>query len=87
MTSEGRSDRLVCADCGRSIPWRSDEAGEWPTVEDGETFVTLCFDCYGRRYGKDELEQARGAVHDVQEDERGEDDDRSTDPPMGTEQP
>ena len=67
---DGPSDQLVCAECGREIPWRSDEAGEWPTVEDADGSFSLCFECYGKRYGLDELEQARGAVHDAHEDER-----------------
>jgi hypothetical protein len=27
---------LVCADCSRTVLWHSDEAGEWPTVNDGD---------------------------------------------------
>ena len=65
-----RDEQLVCADCGRSIPWRSDEAGEWPVVEDAGTFRTLCFECYRKRFGEDESTQDSGRTRHEQSDER-----------------
>jgi hypothetical protein len=64
-------DELVCADCGKHIPWRSDEAGEWPAVTDRGSFKTVCLDCYRRRYGADEADQRRLATRLDQADERG----------------
>jgi hypothetical protein len=66
-----RGDLLVCADCGRSIPWRSDEAGEWPVVEDaGGAFRTLCFECYRSRFGEDESDVDSERTRADQSDER-----------------
>jgi hypothetical protein len=67
-----RDELLVCADCGRSIPWRSDEAGEWPVVEDAGVFRTLCFECYRSRFGEDESHQDSERTRDEQSDERSE---------------
>lgn len=64
-------DELVCVDCGRHIPWRSDEAGEWPAVTDAGSFKTVCLDCYQLRYGADEAGQRRLATRLDQADERG----------------
>lgn len=63
-------DKLLCADCGRAIPWRSDEAGEWPVVTDAGSFKTICVDCYGRRYGTDKADHLSWAIHLDQADER-----------------
>jgi hypothetical protein len=62
---------LVCADCGRAILWQSDEAAEWPTVEDGAAFRTVCVDCYRARYGDDEAEESARRTRDEQRDDRG----------------
>ena len=62
---------LTCADCGRSIPWHSDEASEWPPVEDGTKFRTVCVDCYRARYGDDEANESARRTRDEQHDERG----------------
>jgi hypothetical protein len=67
---EPRGDLLVCADCGRSIPWRSDEAGEWPVVEDAGTFRTLCFECYRSRFGEGESGRDSDRTRADQSDER-----------------
>jgi hypothetical protein len=61
---------LVCADCGRSIPWRSDEAGEWPVVEDAGVFRTLCFECYRSRFGEGESGRDSERTRADQSDER-----------------
>ena len=68
--AQPRDDLLSCADCGRTIPWRSDEAGEWPVVEEGGSFRTLCFDCYGRRYGGDESSEFARQMRVDQAEER-----------------
>jgi hypothetical protein len=67
---ESSGEQLVCADCGRSIPWRSDEAGEWPVVEDGGVFRTLCFDCYRLRFGEGESDRDSERTRADQSDER-----------------
>jgi hypothetical protein len=61
---------LVCADCSRKVLWHSDEAGEWPTVDDGNRFATVCSDCYRKRYGEDEASQFEQQTRAEQEDER-----------------
>jgi hypothetical protein len=70
VTAPPEGDTLVCADCGRSIAWRSDEAREWPTVEDGQRFGTVCVDCYRRRYGDDETRQHAERMRAEQQDDR-----------------
>jgi hypothetical protein len=71
---QSKPDVLRCADCGREIAWRSDEAEEWPTVEDAGAFRTVCFDCYGSRYGADEARQAgQETSREQADDRRGED--------------
>jgi hypothetical protein len=64
------ADALVCADCGRTVSWRSDEAGEWPTVDDASGFKTVCVDCYRKRYGDDEADERGRRTRDEQRDER-----------------
>jgi hypothetical protein len=76
VTEEPHETALVCADCGRSIPWHSDEAGEWPVVEDAGGFRTLCFDCYRVRYGQDESVEDARQTRAQQSDDRTEQDDR-----------
>jgi hypothetical protein len=61
---------LVCADCSRTVLWHSDEAGEWPTVADGDRFGTVCSDCYRKRYGEDEASQYEQQTRVEQQDER-----------------
>jgi hypothetical protein len=70
MTESSAGDTLVCADCGRSIGWHSDEAREWAPVEDGKRFGSVCPDCYRMRYGDDESRQFAERTRDEQEDER-----------------
>jgi hypothetical protein len=72
MASRGIDGRdvLVCADCGREIAWHSDEAGEWPVVEDEHTFGTVCVDCYRKRYGDDETHRAAERIRHDQQDDR-----------------
>ena len=60
----------MCADCGREIPWRSDEALEWQAVEDPGSFGTVCTDCYRTRYGEDEATQAAQRTRVEQQDDR-----------------
>jgi hypothetical protein len=67
---EENSRVLVCADCRRTVLWHSDEAGEWPTVDDGGRFGTVCSDCYRKRYGDDEATQFEHKTRDEQCDER-----------------
>ena len=71
LSKRSVGDVLVCADCGRTVLWQSDEAGEWPTVEDKQGFWTLCVDCYRKRYGDDEAAQSAQRTRDDQEDDRG----------------
>jgi hypothetical protein len=61
---------LVCADCSRTVLWHSDEAGEWPTVDDGDRLGTVCSDCYRKRYGEDEASQFERQTRADQQDER-----------------
>lgn len=77
MTSSGPEqggpalgDVVVCADCGNSVPWHSDEAREWPAVEDGAAFATVCVDCYRTRYGDDEADESERRTRDEQQDDR-----------------
>jgi hypothetical protein len=62
---------LRCADCGRTVPWHSDEAREWPTVDDSGRFGTICPNCYRSRYGDDEVSEYNQRTRDEQHDERG----------------
>ena len=61
---------LVCADCGRNVAWHSDEAREWPAVEDGNDFGTVCVDCYRTRYGDDEADESERRTREEQQDDR-----------------
>jgi ABC-type sugar transport system ATPase subunit len=63
-------DVLVCADCSRTVLWHSDEAGEWPTVDDRDRLGTVCSDCYRKRYGEDEASQFERQTRADQQDER-----------------
>jgi len=68
--SNPAAGKLVCTDCGREIPWRSDEAGEWPVVTDAGSFKTVCLDCYRTRYGDDEADQSIEATRHGQQNDR-----------------
>jgi hypothetical protein len=67
---EENSRVLVCADCSRTVLWHSDEAGEWPAVDDGGRFGTVCPDCYRKRYGDDEASEYEQKTRNEQHDER-----------------
>jgi len=64
------ADVLVCADCGETVLWQSDEAREWPAVEDPKGFGTVCVECYRARYGDDEAGQSAQSTRDQQQEER-----------------